>query len=93
MARYIDRQDVIDCLTKIKNSEEMPKLFRAFCSFIESYICDIPTDEDVVKVVRCKDCELRKTENCAMYYECNCGEKYTWDSDNDYCSWSVSKED
>lgn len=50
-------------------------------------------DKDLVEVVRCKDCKYRKTEDCAMYYECNCGAQYTWESDNDYCSWAEREED
>ncbi|MGE4213794.1 MAG: hypothetical protein AB7E42_03330 [Anaerotignaceae bacterium] len=36
--------------------------------------------------VRCKDCVKRKTEDCSMYYECECGEQHTWEVDDDYCS-------
>lgn len=40
-----------------------------------------------ISVVRCKDCKRRKTEHCAMYYECaDCETQCTWESDNDYCS-------
>ena len=42
---------------------------------------------DVVKVVRCKDCRLRGREECAMFYRCECGEQYTWETDNDFCSY------
>ena len=42
---------------------------------------------DVQEVVRCKDCEYRKTEDCAMQYECECGAQYFWESDNAFCSW------
>lgn len=45
------------------------------------------------QVVRCKDCALRKTEDCMMYYECDCGEQHTWESDNDYCSYGERKEE
>lgn len=41
---------------------------------------------DVAEIVRCKDCVLRNTEDCAMYYECDCGTQYSWETDNDYCS-------
>lgn len=41
---------------------------------------------DVQEVVRCRDCEYRKTEDCAMQYECECGAHYFWDSDNAFCS-------
>lgn len=42
---------------------------------------------DVQEVVRCKDCRLRGTEECSMYYRCNCGEQHTWETDNDFCSY------
>lgn len=44
-------------------------------------------------VVRCKDCVLRKTEDCMMYYECDCGEQHTWESDNDFCSHGERREE
>ena len=46
---------------------------------------------DVVEVVRCKDCRLRSTEECSMYYRCNCGEQHTWEIDNDFCSYGERK--
>ena len=52
----------------------------------------MPTAQDVVEVVRCKDCEYRKTEDCAMQYECECGAQYFWESDNAFCSWGKRKE-
>lgn len=48
--------------------------------------------EDVVEVVHCKDCKFRKTEDCAMYYKCNCGEQHTWENDNDFCSYGQRKD-
>ena len=39
------------------------------------------------EIVHCKDCRLRKTEECAIQYECDCGEQHSWENDNDYCSW------
>lgn len=46
----------------------------------------IPT-ADVVEVVRCKDCRWRGSEDCAMFYRCDCGEQHTWGTDNDFCSY------
>lgn len=42
---------------------------------------------DAVPVVHCKDCKWRGSENCAMFYRCECGEQHTWETDNDYCSY------
>ena len=45
------------------------------------------------EIVHCKDCKLRKTEECAMQYECDCGQEHTWENDNDYCSWGIKAGD
>ena len=42
---------------------------------------------DVAPVVRCKDCRWRGSEECAMFYRCECGEQHTWETDNDFCSY------
>ena len=52
----------------------------------------MPTEQNVVKVVRCKDCKYRKTEYCAMQYECECGSHSHWERDIDFCSWGKRKE-
>ena len=68
--------------------EEVREAFRM--EFDNAYADDI-TDRlpvaNVQEVVRCKDCILRKTDDCAMYYRCNCGEQHTWETDNDFCSY------
>lgn len=43
------------------------------------------------EIVRCKDCVLKNSDNCAMSYNCNCGEQYSWETDNDYCSWGLKR--
>lgn len=47
---------------------------------------------DVVEVVRCENCIRRGTEDCAMYYGCECGEQHTWETDNDFCSWGERRD-
>ena len=42
---------------------------------------------DVAPVVRCKDCHWRGSEECAMFYRCECGEQHTWETDDDFCSY------
>ena len=49
-------------------------------------IADIPA-ADVAPVVRCKDCHWRGSEECAMFYRCECGEQHTWETDDDFCSY------
>lgn len=53
---------------------------------------DIPA-VDVVPVVRCKDCHWRGSEECAMFYRCECGEQHTWETDDDFCSYGERKTD
>lgn len=48
--------------------------------------------EYAVPVVRCKDCVRRGTPECGMYYECECGQQHTWETDNDFCSFGKRKE-
>lgn len=47
---------------------------------------------DVVEVVRCENCIRRGTEDCAMYYGCECGEQHAWETDNDFCSWGERRD-
>lgn len=47
---------------------------------------------DVVEVVRCENCIRRGTEDCAMRYGCEYGEQYTWETDNDFCSWGERRD-
>ena len=77
---YIEREALVKRLKK----EECD------CEWLWA-ILDIPT-ADVAPIVRCKDCKYRKTEDCAMFYECNCGEEHTWENDNDFCSYGERKD-
>lgn len=54
-------------------------------------IDDTPNN-NIIKVVRCKDCKFRCREDCAMYYRCNCGEQHTWGTDNDFCSYGERRK-
>lgn len=44
------------------------------------------------EIVKCEDCILRNTEDCAMSYTCTCGAQLYWESDNDFCSWGKRSE-
>lgn len=52
---------------------------------------DIPA-ADVAEVVRCENCIRRGTEDCAMYYGCECGEQHTWETDDDFCSYGERRD-
>ena len=87
---YIEREAFIEILKKTKNDcEHYPN--KVVCDFAIKMANLMPT-ADVQEVVRCKDCRWRSTEECAMYYCCNCGEQHTWECDNDFCSYGVKKE-
>ena len=87
MAEYINRYEVLlKVQDKLYNTVTAAKYAE-----IEKTILKIPT-ADVEEIVRCKDCVNRKTENCAMYYRCNCGEQHTWENDNNFCSYGERKE-
>lgn len=50
--------------------------------------------EDVIPVVRCKDCAFYKTSDCMMYYECLiCNAQYSWASDNSFCSYGKREDE
>ena len=67
--------------------EEVREAFRMeFDNDYADGITDKLPTADVQEVVRCKDCRWRGTEECSMYYRCNCGEQHTWETDNDFCS-------
>ena len=84
MAKYID----VEALGIGIAREEIfanPEFARGWNNAIE--IINNAPAADVVEVVRCENCIRRGTEDCAMYYGCECGEQHTWETDNDFCSW------
>ncbi len=56
------------------------------------YLIEKAPAADVTEIVRCRDCKLRKTEDCAMYCQCDCGQQHTWETDNDFCSFGKRKD-
>lgn len=83
MSDYIDRDKIFSIWRSIPAPASLTSLAAA--------ISQTPT-EDVVPVVRCKDCIWRGREECAMFYRCDCGEQHTWETDNDFCSYGERKE-
>ena len=85
MAEYIEREAFIEILKETKNDcKHYPN--KVVCDFAIK-MANLMPSVDVQEVVRCKDCRWRSTEECAMYYRCNCGEQHTWECDNDFCSY------
>lgn len=59
---------------------------------IQKLIADTPTVDANIPV-RCKDCRWRGSEECAMFYRCECGEQHTWETDDDFCSYGERRAD
>ena len=79
MDEYIKREAVIEAIMSEPPDAHYPQWY-------VDKIKSIPA-ADVAPVVRCKDCRWRGSENCAMFYRCDCGEQHTWETDNDFCSY------
>lgn len=79
------RMWITDCV--LAGNNEAADRFRDCIDLLDS----IPA-ADVVEVVRCENCIRRGTEDCAMYYECECGEQHAWETDNDFCSWGERRD-
>lgn len=79
------RMWITDCV--LDGNNEAADCFRGCIDLLDS----IPA-ADVVEVVRCENCIRRGTEDCAMYYGCECGEQHAWETDNDFCSWGERRD-
>ena len=83
MLEYIDKE-------KLKRDLIDNRCF--YPAIVKKAIEDAPV-EDVVKVVRCKDCKYRYTPSCKMWYNCViCGDYHYWERDDYYCSYGERKE-
>lgn len=85
--KYIDREEILKYPIRLDHYDKKHGNAH-FVYGVESvieFIKDLPT-VDVAEVVRCRDCKFRKTEDCAMHYECECGQQNSWETDNDFCS-------
>ena len=83
MSKYVNAADATE---KIAEKHGIP-----LGDLVDTF-AEIPA-ADVVEVVRCENCIRRGTDDCAMYYGCECGEQHTWETDNDFCSWGERKMD
>lgn len=93
MTEYIERRVAIRELRDVYE-REFPTADGAFDLFanriVPRVIKSIPAAE--VEPVRCRDCRWRGSEQCAMFYRCDCGEQHTWETDGDFCSYGERKE-
>ena len=92
---YIDREALINyCKNIIQDKWNENTAPISWAHAYADFIDDIETlpSADVTEIVRCRDCRLRKTEDCAMYCQCDCGQQHTWETDNDFCSFGKRKD-
>lgn len=95
MAEYIEREALLKEVDDLKKSPwynddygfgTRQARHEGVDCVVDLCIKQAPT-ADVVEVVRCKECVKRNTADCSMYYECDCGQQHTWETDNDFCSY------
>lgn len=95
MAEYRDIEPLRNAITKFVSNAKTSSFNDYYTTgylVALSVVMEMIEKLDVKEIVRCKDCEYRKTEDCAMQYECECGAQYFWESDNAFCSWGKRKE-
>ena len=95
MAKYIDREAFIEWLTHIPIKDLSDGL--GLCRVImeddfKKAIKKIPKSiiDDVVRVVRCKDCKHRDPEDKRC--DCGCWHNPFTTKDDDFCSYGERKE-
>ena len=92
---FIERGQVVNALghrIQELTNESFVRGMNEALSIAEEFVRRIPA-ADVVEVVRCNECRWRGSEDCAMFYECDCGEQHTWETDNDFCSYGERMSD
>lgn len=92
---YIPKNDLEQAL--IKEAAHLLRYYKRYMSVsdvVEELIGVVRRfpAADVAEVVRCENCIRRGTEDCAMFYRCECGEQHTWETDNDFCSWGERRD-
>ncbi len=92
---FIERGQIVKALghrIQELTNESFVRGMNEALSVAEEFVRSIPA-ADVVEVVRCNECRWRGSEDCAMFYECDCGEQHTWETDNDFCSYGERMSD
>ena len=84
---YIEREALLCMVQPDDPGDEMAVITIATAKKLIRSLAHCCPAADVAPVVRCKDCHWRGSEECAMFYRCECGEQHTWETDNDFCSW------
>ena len=84
---YIEREALLCMVQPDDPGDEMAVITIATAKKLIRSLAHCCPAADVAPVVRCKDCHWRGSEECAMFYRCECGDQHTWETDNDFCSW------
>ena len=89
---YIDKEELLGSLErKIKadNERGMAVVDSDFIALVD----DATLIEDVVEVVRCKDCKKRGRSGCIVNLKMSFGEHHSLTKLNDFCSYGERKEE
>ena len=84
---YIEREALLCMVQPDDPGDEMAVITIATAKKLIRSLAHCCPAADVAPVVRCKDCHWRGSEECAMFYRCECGEQQTWETDDDFCSY------
>lgn len=92
MVEYVDKEELLRCLEKeIKESNEY-RMAVVDTDFID-LVNDATVVEDVVEVVRCKDCKKHGRRDCMVNRKMACGDHETTTKANDFCSYGERKSE
>lgn len=70
-------------------SDERKEMYAIATETVEKVL-----NPDFVEVVRCRECRWRKGPMCSMeYHNDETREQYTWELDNDFCSYGERREE
>lgn len=84
---YIEREALLCMVQPDDPGDEMAVITIATAKKLIRSLAHCCPAADVAPIVRCKDCHWRGSEECAMFYRCECGEQHTWEKDDDFCSY------
>lgn len=86
---YVDPKKItLNCSTLIDGDGDI----LVPLSEVRKAIAQTPTEEDVVKIVRCKDCEYNVLEQPKGIVHCHRGLVCQFRTPTDYCSFAERKE-
>ena len=85
---YIERGRLLE---SIESAHENGGMGDIVAGTLKRYVKRVPAD-DVVEVVRCKDCKKHGRIDCIVNRKMACGDHETTTKANDFCSYGERKE-